>query len=222
MTEPLLITTALLIGLLGSTHCIGMCGGIAASVGLSTRESRQPAWLILLGYNTGRIFSYMVAGALLGVIGAMVATSAVGVVLQILAGLLLISMGLYIGQWWFGITRIESFGKHLWRHIQPIASRVLPVRNINQAILLGLLWGWLPCGLVYSTLIWSSASGSWQQSTLLMGAFGLGTLPAMFMTGLLAKQVQAVMQKRITRQLAGLVIIAFGIYTLPLNLLINV
>jgi len=221
MTEPLLITTAILIGLLGSTHCIGMCGGIAASVGLSTGHSRQPAWLILLGYNTGRIFSYSVAGALLGVLGAVVATSPVGIALQIFAGLLLIAMGLYIGQWWFGITKLESMGGHLWRHIQPLAAKFLPIRHLHQALLLGLLWGWLPCGLVYSTLIWSSASGSWQQSALLMAAFGLGTMPAMFMTGLLAKQVQAVMQKRIVRQLAGLIIILFGIYTLPINLLLN-
>lgn len=215
MTEPLLFTTALLIGLLGSTHCIGMCGGIAASVGLSTRQHGQSAWLILLGYNLGRIASYTLAGALLGIAGALVATGITGVLLQTLAGLLLIAMGLYVGQWWFGITRLESLGGHLWRHLQPFAARILPVRSPTQAVLLGIVWGWLPCGLVYSTLLWSSASGSWQQSALLMAAFGLGTLPAMFTTGLLARQVQAVMQKRLTRQLAGGVIILFGLYTLP-------
>ncbi|KDE38541.1 Heavy-metal-associated domain (N-terminus) and membrane-bounded cytochrome biogenesis cycZ-like domain, possible membrane copper tolerance protein [Nitrincola lacisaponensis] len=221
MTEPLLFTTALLIGLLGSTHCIGMCGGIAASVGLSTRQNGQSAWLILLGYNLGRIASYTLAGALLGIAGALVATGITGVLLQTLAGLLLIAMGLYVGQWWFGITRLESLGGHLWRHLQPVAARILPVRSPTQAVLLGIVWGWLPCGLVYSTLLWSSASGSWQQSALLMAAFGLGTLPAMFTTGLLARQVQAVMQKRLTRQLAGGVIILFGLYTLPWGRILN-
>lgn len=221
MTEPLLFTTALLIGLLGSTHCIGMCGGIAASVGLSTRQNGQSAWLILLGYNLGRIASYTLAGALLGIAGALVATGITGVLLQTLAGLLLIAMGLYVGQWWFGITRMESLGGHLWRHLQPVAARILPVRSPTQAVLLGIVWGWLPCGLVYSTLLWSSASGSWQQSALLMAAFGLGTLPAMFTTGLLARQVQAVMQKRLTRQLAGGVIILFGLYTLPWGRILN-
>jgi sulfite exporter TauE/SafE len=221
MTEPLLLTTAFLIGLLGSTHCIGMCGGIAASVGMNTQSGKYPAWLILLGYNLGRISSYTLAGALLGIAGAMVATGITGLILQTFAGLLLIAMGLYVGQWWFGITRLEKLGGHLWRHIQPYAARILPVRNPHQAILLGILWGWLPCGLVYSTLLWSSAAGSWQQSALLMATFGLGTLPAMFTTGLLARQVRSIMQKRLTRQLAGAVIIGFGIYTLPLNSLVN-
>ena len=221
MIDPLLFITAFTIGLLGSTHCIGMCGGIAASIGMSTQSAHRPAWAILLAYNLGRISSYMVAGSLLGLVGAVIATSTLGILLQLVAGLLLIAMGLYIGQWWFGITRLEKAGGHLWRHLQPYASRLLPVKHLHQALSLGLLWGWLPCGLVYSTLIWSSSSGSWQISALLMVFFGLGTLPAMFMTGLLAKQVQAVMQKRITRQIAGIMIILFGLYTLPLNLLLN-
>ncbi len=221
MTEPLLLTTAFLIGLLGSTHCIGMCGGIAASVGLNTQGGRYPAWLILLGYNLGRISSYTLAGALIGIAGAMVATGITGLILQTFAGILLIAMGLYVGQWWFGITRLETLGGHLWRHIQPHAAKILPVRNPHQAVLLGILWGWLPCGLVYSTLLWSSAAGSWQQSALLMAAFGLGTLPAMFTTGLLARHVRSLMQKRLTRQIAGALIIGFGIYTLPLNSLFN-
>ncbi|WP_417580089.1 sulfite exporter TauE/SafE family protein [Nitrincola sp.] len=221
MNEPLLLTTAFLIGLLGSTHCIGMCGGIAASVGLNTLGGKYPAWSILLGYNLGRIGSYTLAGVLIGVAGAMVATGITGLILQTFAGILLIAMGLYVGQWWFGITRLEKLGGHLWRHIQPYAARILPVRNPHQAILLGILWGWLPCGLVYSTLLWSSAAGSWQQSALLMAAFGLGTLPAMFTTGLLARQVRSIMQKRLTRQIAGALIIGFGIYTLPLSSLFN-
>ena len=221
MIEPTLLLTAVIIGLLGSTHCIGMCGGIAASVGMTTGNARQPAWLILLGYNSGRILSYSLAGALLGAVGALVATSPFGIGLQIFAGLLLIAMGLYIAQWWFGITKLESLGGHLWRHIQPLASQFLPIRQLHQAFFLGILWGWLPCGLVYSTLIWSSSSGSWQHSALLMLAFGVGTLPSMFLTGLLARQVQAVMQKRLVRQLAGILLIVFGIMTLPLHLLFN-
>lgn len=222
MTEPLMITTAIVIGLLGSTHCIGMCGGIAASIGLSTGNSKHPAWLILLGYNLGRITSYSIAGALLGIAGAVVATSTAGMLLQVVAGVLLIAMGLYVAQWWFGITRLEKAGGYIWKYIQPFASRILPVQNGQQALLLGLLWGWLPCGLVYSTLIWSSASGSWQQSALLMAAFGLGTLPSMFATGLLAKQMQAIMQKRLVRQMAGVILILFGIYTLPWAPLVNI
>jgi len=216
MTDPLVISTAFIIGLLGSTHCIGMCGGIAAAVAINTRGNGTRPVLLLAGYNIGRISSYMIAGALIGLIGSAVATGTSGLVLRTFAALLLIAMGLYISQWWTGLTYLEKLGGHLWRHIQPLASRLMPVKTLPQSLMLGMAWGWLPCGLVYSTLLWSSAAGSWQQSSLLMLGFGLGTLPAMLATGLLAQQIRQFMQKRWTRQVAGLLIIAFGIFTLPL------
>lgn len=221
MTEPVIFLSALLIGLAGSTHCIGMCGGIAASVALNTQSQRLPGWMLLLTYNLGRISSYALAGALLGLAGAQLAGSPLGVALRTFAALLLIAMGLYVGQWWFGITRLEKAGGHLWKYLQPLASRLIPVKSFADALFLGIIWGWLPCGLVYSTLLWSSAAGGWQQGAVLMLGFGIGTLPAMFVTGLLAQQVRRLMQQRWTRQLSGLLIIAMGLYTLPFELFLS-
>jgi len=222
MTEPLLISTAIMIGLLGSTHCIGMCGGIAASIGLQRHRSTLSNASFLMSYNLGRISSYAIAGALLGSVGALVATGTSGLILRSFAGFMLIAMGLYVGQWWLGITHLEKVGGKLWKLIGPSASRLMPVKTLPQALLLGVAWGWLPCGLVYSTLLWSSSAGSWQQGALLMAGFGLGTLPAMFTTGLLAQQVKALLQQKWTRKLSALVIIAFGIFTLPLSELISI
>jgi len=213
MTEPLAFSTALLLGLLGATHCVGMCGGIAAGVGMSNSRPGQSIRL-LLAYNIGRISSYAAAGALVGLIGYRIGSG--GVVLRTLAGLLLIAMGLYVAQWWQVLTRLERAGGLLWRYLRPLAARFLPADTTPRALMLGLLWGWLPCGLVYSTLLWSSAAGHWFDSALLMIGFGIGTLPAMLTTGLLARQVRTLMQKQGVRQSAGILIILFGIYTLPI------
>ncbi|TCK09495.1 sulfite exporter TauE/SafE family protein [Marinobacterium mangrovicola] len=216
--EPLAFSMALLIGLLGATHCVGMCGGIAASVSMGQKDTRRGIPLII-AYNLGRISSYAVAGALIGLIGYQITSGGAGLVLRTLAGLLLILMGLYVAQWWQILTRLERAGGILWRYLRPLASRLLPADTLPKALLLGALWGWLPCGLVYSTLIWSSAAGHWYDSALLMIGFGLGTLPAMLTTGLLAQQVRSLMQRQGVRSGAGLLIILFGVYTLPFSAL---
>ncbi|MBY4677808.1 sulfite exporter TauE/SafE family protein [Marinobacterium arenosum] len=212
--DPLALTTALLLGLLGGGHCLGMCGGIAAGVALGTPQQSQRG-LMLLGYNGGRILSYSLAGALVGSLSWLLRDQPVMLALRSLAGLMLIVMGLYIGQWWQGLLRLERLGGQLWRLIQPLARNLLPARTLPQAFALGAVWGWLPCGLVYSTLIWASAAGSWQQSALLMAGFGAGTLPALLLTGLLAQQMQQLLQRRLTQQLFGLLIILFGLFTIP-------
>lgn len=220
MPDSLAFPTAILLGLLGATHCVGMCGGIAATVGLShTHRARGVA--LTLSYNLGRIASYGLAGALIGLLGHQFAHGTSGLVMRTFAGVLLIAMGLYVAQWSQLIVRLEGIGGLLWRHLRPFASRLLPADTLPRALALGLLWGWLPCGLVYSTLLWSSAAGHWLDSALLMTGFGLGTLPVMVTTGLLAQQVRSLMQRQGLRRSAGVLIIAFGIYTIPLAGLIG-
>lgn len=128
--------------------------------------------------------------------GWAVASSPAAMLLRIVAGLLLISMGLYLGGWWSGLTRIEALGRGLWRHIQPVASRWLPVCSLPRALLLGALWGWLPCGLVYSTLLWAASQGDALDSGLLMLAFGLGTWPVLLATGMAAERLTALLRRR--------------------------
>ncbi|UUN87357.1 sulfite exporter TauE/SafE family protein [Pseudomonas extremorientalis] len=212
---PLLVS-ALILGLLGGGHCLGMCGGLMGALTLAIpKEQRGRRFQLLLAYNLGRVLSYAAAGVLIGLAGWAVANSPAAMFMRVLAGLLLISMGLYLAGWWSGLTRIESLGRGLWRYIQPVANRLLPVSNVPRALLLGALWGWLPCGLVYSTLLWAASQGNALDSGLLMLAFGLGTWPVLLATGLAAERVTALLRKRSVRMAGGLLVILFGIWTLP-------
>ena len=212
---PLLIS-ALILGLLGGGHCLGMCGGLMGALTLAIPpEQRGRRLQLLLAYNLGRILSYASAGLLFGLAGWAVASSPAAMLLRIVAGLLLISMGLYLGGWWSGLTRIEALGRGLWRHIQPVASRLLPVSSLPRALLLGALWGWLPCGLVYSTLLWAASQGDALDSGLLMLAFGLGTWPVLLATGMAAERLTALLRRRGVRMAGGLWVILFGLWTLP-------
>lgn len=212
---PLLIS-ALILGLLGGGHCLGMCGGLMGALTLAIPpEQRGRRLQLLLAYNLGRILSYASAGVLFGLAGWAVASSPAALLLRIVAGLLLISMGLYLGGWWSGLTRIEALGRGLWRHIQPLASRLLPVSSLPRALLLGALWGWLPCGLVYSTLLWAASQGDALDSCLLMLAFGLGTWPVLLATGMAAERLTALLRRRGVRMAGGLLVILFGLWTLP-------
>ena len=211
-----LLASALILGLLGGGHCLGMCGGLMGALTLAIpAEQRGRRLRLLLAYNLGRILSYALAGLLLGMAGWALGNSPLALGLRILAGLLLICMGLYLAGWWSGLTRIEGIGRLLWRHIQPQASRLLPVRSLPQALLLGALWGWLPCGLVYSTLLWAASQGNALDSALLMLAFGLGTWPVLLASGLLAERLNALLRRRGVRIAGGLLVILFGLWTLP-------
>ena len=212
--DPLSYTTAFIIGLLGGAHCIGMCGGIMNALSFAIPEQQRnvrQVTPILLLYNLGRILSYAIAGAIVGLLGGYLQKtgSQVGPTLRIIAGLMLIAMGLYLAGWWRGLTYLEKLGGYLWKYLQPIGNRLMPVTKPSQAALLGIIWGWLPCGLVYSTLTWSATSTSWQQSALIMFSFGLGTLPAMLLTGAFAHQVKVWIQKASVRNIAALLVIGF-------------
>ncbi|MEW6463274.1 MAG: sulfite exporter TauE/SafE family protein [Pseudomonadota bacterium] len=212
---PLLVS-ALILGLLGGGHCLGMCGGLMGALTLAIPPQQRGRRLqLLLAYNLGRILSYSAAGLLLGLAGWAVRGSAAEVVMRSLAALLLIAMGLYLAGWWSGLTRIEALGRGLWRHIQPLTRRFMPVSSLPRALLLGGLWGWLPCGLVYSTLLWASSQGDARVSALLMLAFGLGTWPVLLATGLAAERITALLRQRGIRMAGGLLVILFGLWTLP-------
>jgi len=212
------LAAAFVFGLLGGAHCIGMCGGIMSALTFAVPPSmRSPARLsgLLLGYNLGRIASYMVAGALVAGLGTLVAlTPETRLALQGLAAVMLILMALYIADWWKGLLRVEAVGRRLWKHLEPLGRRLMPVVHVPQAVALGAVWGWLPCGLVYSMLAWSLAIADPWHGAMLMGAFGLGTLPALLATGLAARQLGALIRHRATRSVAALSIIAFALWQL--------
>jgi len=199
------------VGLLGAAHCAGMCGGIVGALSLQTPPCGH-AVLIHLAYNLGRIGSYVLAGLLAGLLG-----QAAGNLLSLqnalyfFASLMLVAMGLYL----LGLTQflapLERGGQALWRRIQPLTRRFLPVRGIAQALPLGLLWGWLPCGLVYSALTTALVAGSAGKGALLMLAFGLGTLPNLLLAGLLLARFRRFAQARVTRVVSGLLVLGYGI-----------
>lgn len=212
---PLLVS-ALILGLLGGGHCLGMCGGLMGALTLAIpREQRARRMQLLMAYNLGRIVSYAIAGFFSGVVGWAVANSPGATTLRVSAALLLIAMGLYLAGWWSGLTRIERLGRGLWRYLQPFATRLLPISSIPRALLLGALWGWLPCGLVYSTLLWAASQGNAIDSALLMLAFGLGTWPVLLATGLAAERTTALLRRRSVRTAGGMLVILFGLWTLP-------
>lgn len=210
------LISALILGLLGGGHCLGMCGGLMGALSLAIpAERRHQRLRLLVAYNAGRILSYTAAGLLLGLAGWALASGPLATVLRSIAGLLLIAMGLYLAGWWSGLTRIEALGRGLWRHLQPITRRFMPITNVPRALLLGGLWGWLPCGLVYSTLLWAASQGDALRSAALMFAFGLGTLPVLLATGLAAERLVSLLRRRGVRIAGGLLVILFGLWTLP-------
>ena len=222
MPESLNFSAAFLIGLLGSAHCVGMCGGIMGALTYAVPpEKRAPGKLmpLLLCYNFGRILSYTAAGAILGATSWLLADQfpMLGIGLRFIAALMLIAMGLYLTNWWPILRHLEKAGSAVWKRIQPALKGLMPVNSPWRALLVGTLWGWIPCGLIYSTLTWAATSGEWQQSALMMLFFGLGTLPAVLATGILLDKIKKLLQSRGFRSGAGVLIIAFGLWTLPLH-----
>ncbi|RLJ18824.1 hypothetical protein DJ030_10570 [bacterium endosymbiont of Escarpia laminata] len=213
---------AFVVGLLGGVHCAGMCGGIvgALTFGLpeKLRSSMGSTLPYQLGYNLGRISSYVVAGAIMGGLGMLLAQVApiyiAQRVLLAIAGIFMILLGLYLGGWWLGLSRIEKAGGALWTRIEPYARRLLPVTTPGQAWLLGVVWGWIPCGLVYTMLVWTVSAGSALKGAGLMLAFGLGTLPNLFAMGLVAGSLARWARDIRVRRGAGLLVILFGLVTL--------
>ncbi|MBV1930636.1 MAG: sulfite exporter TauE/SafE family protein, partial [Porticoccaceae bacterium] len=131
-----------------------------------------------------------------------------------IAGLLLISMGLYLAGWWRGLTLLEKAGQRLWQYLQPLAQGLLPVRTARSAILLGLVWGWLPCGLVYTALAYAATAASPLTGIAQMAAFGLGTLPAVLVGGLSMAKYGRILQGKNFRRVFALSLVAYGLWTL--------
>ncbi|HEY8569830.1 sulfite exporter TauE/SafE family protein [Microbulbifer sp.] len=215
MPEWSSLAAALAIGFLGSSHCVGMCGGISGALGLAV-PGQKPAWPRLLGYSTGRVASYTLMGLLVGLLGAYVATDIASSLapLRLLAGLMLIAMALYLADWWRGLTWLERGGAVLWRWVQPLSRKLLPVKSTSQALALGALWGWLPCGLVYSALTFALAQGSGGQAALAMLAFGIGTLPAVLATGFAATRLREIVRRPGVRLSMAALVLLFGIWTI--------
>ena len=211
------ILSVFLVGWLGGVHCVGMCGGIVTALSFATPNAK-PSVAMLLAYNTGRLLSYALAGAIAGAVGASTLLLndflPVSRGLYIFANIILILLGLYLAGLSRAVLVLENLGGTVWAGLQPLMKRLMPVRSVPQAVLVGMVWGWLPCGLVYSVLISALASGNAGHGALLMLAFGLGTVPNLLAMGLFAQQLRAWTRRRMVRLSAGLLVVAFGVWGL--------
>ncbi len=206
-----------LVGLLGGTHCMAMCGGIVGALTVGTPAGRRH-WPLHLAYNLGRISSYALAGAVLGAIGSagllLNDVMPVQMTLYVLANLMLVALGLYLIGVPQGLTFLERGGQKVWARIQPLTRRFLPATSVSRALPLGMLWGFLPCGMVYSVLTTALLTGSALRGAGLMLAFGLGTLPNLLLAGFLLRRFRDVVQGRAVRLASGLLVLGFGVWGL--------
>lgn len=218
MTEiaPVL-SAALVTGLLGSAHCLGMCAGIsglfAVNAGIGTLRRQLP---MAIAYNTGRVLTYAILGAIVASFGSALIASKPTLARPILliTGTVIILIGLQVAFNWRLLNPIERMGGVLWQKLAPIARHLVPVTSMPRALGLGLLWGWLPCGLVYSVLLIAATTAQPLTGAVTMVAFGIGTMPAMVLTGVGAAQLSAIMRRRGARLGLGLLIVGLGILTI--------
>jgi sulfite exporter TauE/SafE len=215
MIDPAIFFTLFTLGLVSGSHCIGMCGGIMGALTMAIpAEAKAKRWMILVAYNGGRISSYTIMGLVAGFFAEQFSAVGGAIILRVLAGILLITMGLYLADWWRGLTKLETLGRYLWVYIQPLGKRLMPVNSIPKALMLGALWGWLPCGLVYAALATAITQPAPGLAAGAMIAFGLGTLPAVLAAGIAAQQLARVLQQRRVRVGLAIIIIVFGVWTI--------
>jgi uncharacterized protein len=210
---------AIIMGLFSSLHCIGMCGSIIGSLTLSLsneiRINRTVLFGYVLNYNIGRIFSYSLAGLLAGLLGQLISwpftEGQAHRVLQIVSALVMSGAGLYIAGWFPRFAYIEKIGMYCWKSLEPFGRKLIPVKTRTQALLFGMVWGWLPCGLIYTALALAATTGSMVHSALTMLAFGAGTLPAVMGVGIMTSILSRLSRIQRFKQVVGVLFIFFAL-----------
>ncbi|HQQ63190.1 MAG TPA: sulfite exporter TauE/SafE family protein [Pseudomonadales bacterium] len=207
------LSSACLLGFMSSGHCLGMCGGISCALGL--QQHRNPKAALLL-YHCGRICTYTLLALAFGASlqHTLHQFPLLSPWLRTMTGLVLLAMALHIARWWSGITALEKIGARWWKPLQKIARPLLPAEKYWQIFALGLLSGWLPCALVYSTLTWAASRADATQAAALMFCFGLGTTPALFASGVFAENLKQIMQQKKWRYSAALLLALCALWTI--------
>ena len=215
--------SAFLIGLLGAGHCIGMCSGIASALSFSINPNQKNGLLSLLLYNLGRITSYSVAGFIFAASSSVLIVWMGGkeslIYLRIFAAIMMLLLAFYIARLWNGLIIVERAGQFLWQFIKPLAQYFLPLKHPALAFPLGFFWGWLPCGLVYSSLVWAISTANGLNGLVIMLGFGLGTLPAMMLVGSLSHKLKNILNKKWFRYGSGLILALFAFQTIYIALI---
>ena len=224
MENPLTYTSAFLLGLFSTIHCVGMCGGIIGALSLSLpadiRNNKARMLMFITTYNSGRILSYSFAGLVAGAIGTGVLASAGfdqgHTVLRAIGVAMMVAIGLYLAGWLPQLAIVEKIGVPVWKKLEPVGRKLLPVASLPKALAYGLIWGWLPCGLVYFVLLWALTAGTAVEGALTMLAFGIGTMPTLLTTGFMTSWLTRFARSSRARQVVGLLIIAMAVGSLYL------
>lgn len=219
MSETATFLSALLVGLLGAGHCAGMCGGIVGVLSIGSESLSTVGRLMrTLAYNTGRVASYVAAGGMAGyagqTLGGLLPSGAAPVVAMSLSAAFAVLLALYLIGRGGLLVRLEGLGAKVWRYLRPVGQRFIPARTAPRAFALGAVWGWLPCGLVYTVLAWSLASGSPTRGAVLMLGFGLGTLPALVTMGMAGSWLVQWRDRPLVRYTASVVLVGIAVGTL--------
>ena len=214
--DPSIWVAAFLAGLLGSAHCLGMCGGIAGSLGALSGTNNRSIALPALQFNAGRLLGYALLGALaggiLGAAGEIMALKPLGKWLRGLTAVMVLLIGLRFLLDWRGLDLIEKGGAGLWRRIMPLAVRISQRHDWIGRLGLGVCWGFLPCGLVYTVLITAASTGNAAAGAVTMFTFGLGTLPAMLGLTLAAPALSVFLGDRFVRRIVGFSLVVLAVW----------
>jgi len=210
---------AFIIGLFSSLHCIGMCGSIIGTLTYSLspeiRNNKRILFSIVMSYNLGRIASYALAGAVVGMLHAFLSLpftqGQAHRILQIASAIIMTGAGLYLGGWFPRFAYIEKLGSRFWKIIEPFGRKMIPVKTRIQALLFGMVWGWLPCGLIYTALALAATTGNVMHSAMTMLAFGLGTLPAVVGVGIMTSMLAKISRVQYFKQAVGILLILFAL-----------
>ncbi|MCK5880321.1 MAG: sulfite exporter TauE/SafE family protein [Sinobacterium sp.] len=217
-----LLATAFILGLSSSTHCIVMCGGIATALSANNHASPQGSNFRLLCFHAGRILCYSTLGVIFGGLiqgsGQLLELQAesynmLSAILRLFAAGLLILTALYLANLNHSIKRFEGLFSPLWRKISPLTTRYMAMNTKLDALKLGFLWGFLPCGMIYTALIWaiSQQNSIWAGSLML--AFGLGTSPSLLLIQSFHLQVNKWLQKKYVKKLMALIILLMAVWS---------
>ena len=219
--DTLVLGAALLTGVLGGVHCVAMCGGIATSFSIGSR-----GWWAATQPNLGRVGGYVLAGALVGGLGGgllgVIRLTWLGVAMRAAVGLVLILAGLRMLDRKGRLPRFSGGpATRFWRLLQPLQRRLLPANTAGKRFALGMLWGWMPCGLSGTLLTAAWLTASPVHGALVMASFGLGTLPVMVSLTWAGERIGLRLQRGNIRIGAGVLVILAGLLTLAAPWLIH-
>lgn len=212
MTTALLIA-ALLMGFFGSPHCLGMCGGLVTAFGLSMKDvSPAKRRALVVTYHLGRLTSYAFLGLIAGLIGTTVLEPLMSGnnMPRILLGLVLAFVGVTMLGAPF-LSKLERFGMRFWQYLSPLRQKVFPLNTFPRALTAGLLWGFLPCGLVYGALLIAVVAHNPLSGAALMFVFGLGTVPMLVATHETVGWLRDKIGRFRLRQLNGVMMVVSGL-----------